>query len=424
MKKILFVIGVLLVIVLGLTYWSVSGTPKKFDTCQILGLGDIDKIDFKDHDSVLVSASTLYEGNNLKKVMQGEQYRDAWAKPIKVPIVFLDTLFGGMKILEEGGGKQTHSLKLKSKIGITYTLRSISKDPDPLIPEVAKVLGLENIIIDGVSAQHPYAAVVVAELAKEAELLSTRPKVVFVPKQSRLARFNDKYGNRLYLLEYESEGRANWIGERNIAKIMDTEDLQKFKTENPFKVSIDESALVRARLFDLMIGDWDRHAKQWGWAIQENGDTYKAIPLPCDRDNAFFNLEGILPTIIANENFHPEIQPFDVEVEYLEGLVGPFDVYFLKNVPQDIFLKEANDLKARMDYETVKKAFEVWPQEILALDGEEILEKILQRRDDLPEYALRFKKLLDEMEPLSEPLVGSEDLKLDKDQLACFDCVK
>lgn len=82
MKKILLILGTVLVILIGLTYWSVSGTPKKFDKCQILGLGDIDENDFKNHDSVVVAASTLYDGNDLKKFMQGEQYRETWVTPL------------------------------------------------------------------------------------------------------------------------------------------------------------------------------------------------------------------------------------------------------------------------------------------------------------------------------------------------------
>lgn len=81
-----------------------SGTSEKFGTCEIIGFSDIENIDFMAHDSVLVAASTLYMGDGIKRIMQGEQYREAWATPVRVPIVFLDTLMGGMEVIEEGGG--------------------------------------------------------------------------------------------------------------------------------------------------------------------------------------------------------------------------------------------------------------------------------------------------------------------------------
>jgi hypothetical protein len=52
-----------------------------------------------------------------------------------VPVVLLDSLSGGLKIIKEGGGKQTESLKLLATNGIYYTLRSINKKTDALIPE-------------------------------------------------------------------------------------------------------------------------------------------------------------------------------------------------------------------------------------------------------------------------------------------------
>lgn len=422
MKKYIFWILGFVVLFIGLTYLSVSETKKTFDTCEILVPEDADTIVFKKHDSVLLAASTLYEANLIKKLMQGEQYRKAWATPIKVPIVFLDTLLGGMKIIEEGGGKQTHSLELEAASGVRYTLRSINKNPEPLIPDFAKKLGLENIVVDGISAQHPYAALVVAKLADSARILHTHPRAMFIPKQERLDTLNDKFGNRLFLLEYETEGKRNWTGLPNVLEIMDTEDLQKFKMQHGEKVKIDQAALIRARLFDFLIGDWDRHTKQWGWVVQKNGDGFKAIPLPGDRDNAFFNIGGVIPTIISNKEILPDLQSFENEIDYLPGLVQPFDTYFLYTAPRHLFLEEATKLQKLLTPKAINKSFSVWPETIYDLDGDDIFKKISHRRDSLISYAKKFRSILDEKELLAEPLKGSEDIKLEAGLLKCFDC--
>jgi len=183
MKKILIIIGTVLVLFIILLYWSLNSTPKNYETSTIITLDNVNAINFKDYDSLTISASTLYEANALKKLMQGEHYRKAWATPVKVPVVFLDTLFGGLTIIKEGGGNQTKSLKLQDHNCNRYDLRSINKTPAPLIPEFAKILRLENIIIDGISAQHPYAATAVAFLADAAQVLHTAPKLYFVPEQ-------------------------------------------------------------------------------------------------------------------------------------------------------------------------------------------------------------------------------------------------
>ena len=422
MKKILSLVLIAIVVFGLLVYLSISSTEAQFKTCEILDISTLNATDFSKYDSVLVAANTLYDGDWVKKFMQGEQYRDAWAAPVRVPIIYLDTLLGGLKVIEEGGGMQTHSLELEDNKGIRYALRSISKDPSKLIPDVAKTLGLENVVVDGVSAQHPYAATVVARLSDAARVLHTNPIVCFVPKQEVLGKHNEKYGNRLYLFEYETEGQMNWTSHQNVLELADSDDLQKLKVEGK-PITIDQPSLIRARLFDLLIGDWDRHAKQWGWAVEETSDKLIAHPIAGDRDNAFFKQEGVLPTIIANDLLLPEIQSFEHDIEHMPGLVRPFDIYFLRSASPDAFVEQAKWLQNALTNEKIDQAFDIWPENIRALDAEEIKAKLKSRRNGIVAYAKSFKRILDERELQPIVLKGSEDLELDENLSKCFDCV-
>ncbi|MDX1427701.1 MAG: hypothetical protein R3206_07735, partial [Salegentibacter mishustinae] len=193
MKKLLWLVFILLIGFIGLVYFSVSSTDKEFETVTIQEVDDLESIDFRRHDSVEVAASSLYKANELKDIMQGENYREAWTTPVKVPVLFLDSLYGGVEVVKEGGGTQTHSLRLKDKNGFLYSLRSVNKDPSTHVPEFARSLGLENIVIDAISASHPYGAILAASLSEKAEVLHTHPKVVFVPKQEFLGKpYNEK----------------------------------------------------------------------------------------------------------------------------------------------------------------------------------------------------------------------------------------
>jgi hypothetical protein len=423
MKKLFWLILIFIIIFIGLTYISVSSTDKEFDTANIQGFKDLKDINFREQDSVMVKASNLYESNELKNLMQGENYREAWETPVKVPVLFLDSLNGGMEIVEEGGGTQTHSLRLKDKAGFLYSLRSVNKDPSTHVPEIAQSLGLENIVIDAISASHPYGALLAASLSEKAGILHTNPKVVFIPKQNVLgAQYNEKYGNRLFLLEYETEGEKNWSRYEKVKEIVDTKNLQIAKQEHPKRISIDKGAFIRARLFDMLIGDWDRHAKQWGWVLQKKGDKLKAIPVAGDRDNAFFNLEGIIPGILSNKNIQPKVRSFEKDIDYMPGLVYPNDVYFLSDTSVELFIREAKKLQELMSDEAIADALEVWPKEIKDLHGEEIAKKISSRREDLVAYAKEFHRIITEKEKLSEPLKGSEDLEISPAMMKCFEC--
>lgn len=422
MKKILWLLIFLLILFIGLVYFSVSGSGTEENTAVIMDPDDLNQIDFKKHDSVLIAASTLYRGNFLKETMQGENYRKAWSTPVKIPVVFLDTLYGGMTIVKEGGGSQTTSLKLKGANGVMYSLRSINKDPESHIPDIARDLGLENIVIDAISASHPYGAVAAGKLAEAAGVLHTNPQAVFIPEQEFLGEYNEKYGNRLYLLEIETEGEVNPTPLEKVKELVETDDLQELKMELGEQLKIDKSTYIRSRLFDLLIGDWDRHAKQWGWVLEEKDSVLWAHALPGDRDNVFFKLQGVIPSIISNKNIEPLVRPFEKDIDHMPGLVYPIDRYILYNTPEQLFIQEAQHLQKALTDEKIETALRTWPNTFYELDGAEIAEKIAHRRDDLIDHAVEFRKVIQEKGLLEEPLKGSEDLELNPGLQKCFDC--
>ncbi|MFC7358423.1 hypothetical protein ACFQO1_12045 [Jejudonia soesokkakensis] len=422
-KKIFIVIGILLVgfIVLAyLSFWSQPQTPKN---SLLINKNGFDSISYATKKWVTVAASSQYDGNNIKHLMQGEHYRKTWEAPVKAKIVYLDTLFGGMTFIEEGGGKQTKSLELKAPNGIVYTLRSINKNPEALIPQYAKLIGIENLIIDGISAQHPYGALPAAYLAEKLHVLHTHPKLIYLPKQYWLNERNEEFGNKLYFLEYESEGKKNWTSITNVEEIIDTKDLIELKYKKRNLIHIDEAALVRARLLDLYIGDWDRHAKQWGWAMQKRGDSLIGIPIAADRDNAFFTLDGILPTLLSNKTIEPKLRPFEEEIDYLPGLLYDFDSYFLKDTPEETFLREAKFLQQNLTDDVIENALRTWPKPIYDLDAKTIEKKLKKRRDDLMDYAIKFKTILNDKPRPTEPLIGLEDIDIPRQYFQCFSCI-
>lgn len=416
MKKLLLVVLSLLIIFFGLTYWSVSVGPSKVNISQVV---DREKVlNGRTGDKITVVTTNRYEANAIKRFMQGVNYRKAWEAPVQAEILFLDSL----DIIKEGGGNQTKSLKIRDRKGRISSLRSVNKDPDPLIPEIAKTLGLENVVIDGVSAQHPYGALLAASLAEAADVLHTQPKIVYVPRHDALGKFSEVYGNRLFLLEYETEGDVNWTHYENVEKIVETDELQEMKVNQGDKLKIDQHRLVRARLFDLFIGDWDRHSKQWGWVLQRQNGKLVAIPIPGDRDNAFFRIDGVIPTILTNHVVQPMVRPFEKDIDHMPGFVYPFDLYFLKGIPEEIYLEEAAFLQNRLTDAAIEEAIMKWPETLRQLNGREISEKLKARRSDLRKYALQFRDAIEESKPLQEPLKGSEELQLPPSMLRCFEC--
>lgn len=417
MKKFFLLLFFLLLLFLGLTYWSVSIGPSEVVISKVVEPKKSSE-ELLAGEDITVVTSNRYEANALKRFMQGVNYRKAWEAPVQAEVFLLDTF----DILEEGGGNQTKSLDIRDRQGNIYSLRSVNKDPDPLIPGIARTLQLENIVVDGVSAQHPYGAILAAALAESAGILYTHPKIVYVPRHKAMGKFAEEYGDRLFLLEYETEGKSNWTSLNNVREIVETDKLQEMKATMGEKLKTDRRKLVRARLFDLLIGDWDRHSKQWGWVLQKQDGHLKAIPLPGDRDNAFFRIDGIIPTILTNHLVQPMVRPFEKDIDHIPGYVYPFDLYFLKDVPEEVFIEEAKFLQNRLTDAEIEKALQQWPQSLVALNGAEITAKLKHRKAKLQEYAREFHETIEKKEPLTKPLKGSEDLALPPHLLRCFDC--
>ncbi|NNE31487.1 MAG: hypothetical protein HKN40_03865 [Winogradskyella sp.] len=407
------------------SYLKIALSENNEATCVIYNIEDLQTVDFKDYKTVTVSANIVYNADLFKQFLQGENYRDAWHAKIEAPVLFLDTLYGGVEIVKEGGGTQTTSLRVKSKNDLLLTLRSVNKDPSHHVPDLAKSLGIENVVHDGISGQHPYAALVVSELLDNLDILHTKPQIVFLPQQETLGeRYNDDYGNRLYFLEFENKGSAEWINRPDAVKLVDTDNLQELKMELGESLSIDKRKLIRARLFDLVIGDWDRHAKQWGWLIKQKDSVYSAEPLPVDRDNAFFSVDGLIPNVISNQNITPHLQSFENTIANLDGLIYDFDVYFLQQTNERDFIAEAQLIKDKLDQNAIDAAFMVWNANLRHLDEEQLKRKINARLDALIPIAKAFKQILDARPLLDQPLKGSNYKDTNGKLLQCFECSK
>src|SRR5205085_656707 len=117
--------------------------------------------------SVVISASDRYKNpSGFRKTFLGSNYRQEWSTPIKLKEFNLAKENGGYKIESLGGGKQTKSLRLVDQQGKEWTLRSIDKEPENVVPETLRGTLANDIVQDLISASHPYAPLIVESLAK------------------------------------------------------------------------------------------------------------------------------------------------------------------------------------------------------------------------------------------------------------------
>src|SRR5687767_3962226 len=147
----------------------------------------------------IVIAGKQYERRPSYQKLWGAHYRKEWATPVRVKIVKLDTLAGGLIPYERGGGRQTKTLRLRDAEGREYVLRSIDKSFGKALPEIYQGTFLETFIDDQVSTGHPYSALIIPPMAEAVKIYHTNPQIFFIPEHPALDTFNKDFANQLYL---------------------------------------------------------------------------------------------------------------------------------------------------------------------------------------------------------------------------------
>ncbi|MEM1137324.1 MAG: ShlB/FhaC/HecB family hemolysin secretion/activation protein, partial [Bacteroidota bacterium] len=335
--------------------------------------------------------------NGFKKFLLGENYRKEWRQQIEdVPIFDIGKEHGGLTIVKRGGGMQTKSLRLEAKDGRQYVLRSIEKFPEKAVPVALRGTVAADIVEDQISGSHPYGALVVPKLAEQAGVYHTNPQLVYLPDDPRLGIYRQDFGDGLYLYEERPDDKkwkdASHFG--NPKDIIGTDDVLE-KTREDNDDLIDQQHVLKSRLFDMWIGDWDRHEDQWRWAEYKNKkEDYKYYrPIPRDRDQAFFNAGGIVMTVGTRKWGMRKFQGFKDHLRDPAGLgfnARFFDRTFLTEPDLADWMDATKKMKASMTDEIIEKAIKGYPKEIYQLQGDEIIRKLKARRDNLEEYARTF----------------------------------
>jgi hypothetical protein len=348
--------------------------------------------------SVKIRASSQYVAGRGKKFFLGANYRDAWNQEVEVPVFYVGEEKGGLKVLQKGGGMQTLSLRLIDSLGREYVLRSVNKNPEKALPEMFRKTFAKDVVQDQISASHPYAALIVPLLAEAAGIYHTNPRLVYVPDDPGLGIYRDDFANTLALFE-ERPDEDQWSDKAyfgNSKNIVNTSKvLERLQRDGDNQV--DQKFVVRSRLFDMWIGDWDRHDDQWRWAMIEDGKKEIYRPIPRDRDQAFFVNEGALAKVWSRKWAMPKFEGFDDEINWPPGLsfnARYFDRSFLNEVDEDTWVDQAMELRRALTDTLIEAAVKRWPKEIYDLDGEEIIGRLKARRDRLVETALEHYRFL------------------------------
>lgn len=351
--------------------------------------------------------SGRFANSGARRFFWGTGYRDVWKTPATFEVLDLGAEGGGLTPVKRGGGLQTTSLRLKGEDGLYYELRLLEKSGLAQVPLELRQSAVGDIVLDLRSAMNPYSAQVTFPLAEAAGVYQADQRIVFIPDDVRLGRYRETFGNRLALFGIRADDDA-----REVPGLIGAYDIvsapkmrEEIREDQDHRV--DQRAYLRARLFDMVLGDWDRHADQWRWAAFEPGEVDASLtgdaatkgkvylPVARDRDFAFHNIGGLFPSLIGLY-FDKRLQHFDEDIHRIRYLTRngfAQDRRFFNALTRDDFAAVARDLQARLTDAAIDEGVDRLPGPIDARIGAEYRRVLQGRRADLLDAAGQLYEL-------------------------------
>jgi hypothetical protein len=371
-----------------LVYTRKTGSPESYCSLSAIDYGD---------STVTIAPTDKYDVSKFKEFLMGNHYRKEWTTPVQIPLLDLKTEKEGLIPYGIGGGKQSVSLKLKNIDDKEYVLRSINKNPEKAVPLEFRNTFIHDMVEDQISAQHPYGALVIPKLSDAVKVYHTNPKLVLIPEDSCLGPYRDQFKNMMAIFEEDPDDNHEDAPHLGNSKNIVGTDKMRDELESDNDNRMDEKGFARARLLDMLIGDWDRHERQFRWATIENGDAkvYKVVPE--DRDQAFFKFDGVIPYISSRKWTVRNLQNFEEDFDDIKGLNLSgrlLDRRFLSSLNRSDWKAIADSMSTELTDAKIETAVHDLPKEVFDLHGPEIIQKLKKRRDQLPSVANKYYSIL------------------------------
>lgn len=328
-------------------------------------------------DSVVASIRPRYDSvGKLHRRFFGENYRKEWALRLSLPVIRISQIKGGLTPVRLGGGHQTLSLRLTDATGKEWVLRSIEKNPSVLLPLELRETFAKDVLDDAMSAQHPFAPLVIPPLADAAGVLHTNPIIGLVAADPSLGQFEKLFAGKICLFEErEPTGKSD-----NSAEMLEA---LKEDNDNTF----DGRAFLRARMLDMLIGDWDRHADQWRWTDVQKGKGKRYVAIPRDRDQALYVNEGIIPHAASRPWLAPNLQGFGPRIKHVKYSL--LESNFLNAYPPSHFnyadwTQLAKEFVQAMPDTLLERALKLLPPASYKMRFARLIYALKKRRDAIP----------------------------------------
>jgi hypothetical protein len=338
-------------------------------------------------DSMVAAASQKYKKNGLGKLVFGTNYRKDWETPVKMQSLDIRKEHGGLTITALKGGFESISINMVTNDSVQMVLRTIDKDLKKLISKRLRHTWIQSITQDIVSSSEPYAPLTVRVMAKALGLTTADPKLFYVD-DTAFGKYHEFFAGKVCLLEERIPVKPGTRHEE-----MDAPFTRVLADNHNIVL---QKELLKARLFDMIMADWDRHPGQWNWGSYDSAGKKYFYPVPVDRDMVYFNSNGLFLGYIRIYAVH-YLRGFRSRICKLYSFnkkERDFDRLLLNELSAADWAATIREVQERLSDPVIDLSVNQMPKEILAIRGDEIKRKLKSRRDGLYPAAMKYYRHL------------------------------
>ncbi len=350
-----------------------------------------------------IYSQTKAERGKLYNFLWGEHYRDKYTTPIEVRQTRLNDLYGGLSMVDHS--PDTLGVFMKNPQGHLYLLRALGGYTtflhsgffkDIYNQKDFKETYLDDFIKDAYTITNPYAFIVSDKLAKHISLCAFDSEIYYIPPKSATDTIFDgtRLADRLVSISDLGNG-VDW------SSIWTTDSLLNNIKEDK-RLKIDSEIYIRERLFDMMVGDWNKANENWRWKANPGKDSsvYVFSPIVIDRLHAFTKVDGFFFKGILGMFGLKSITNYEEKYGNLKKINGfsyALDVALIGENSRDMWLEQAKYIKENLTDDVIDEIFKYVPKEIKDTETNRIKAQLKIRRDNIVNVASAYYDILQEI---------------------------
>jgi hypothetical protein len=340
---------------------------------------------------ITTAANPSLEASGFHRFLFGSLWRDIWTTPVDIKSVNSNapdgSIFFDKAIIRQQENTTIHSLLYKDKNGNEYIFTPINQDSVSSLPiELSEILP-KDIVSDQMGILNPFTPLVTSSILKAVGIPYRETQLVSITGNQVLSKepnIGILEGQLIIPIYNMSTGLDNLIETSPMIESL----------ESNLHNRVDEMQYLKARLIDILLGDWEREADQWQWLSTKTNNQIVWQPIPLNHRQAFVRINGLLP-IVADLAI-PQLENCSDNISSVENLTltGRFlDRRLLISFPKQTWDSLATWIQNRLSDSILTVAISFLPAPILEKEGESLLLLLKSRQAQLARATQEFYKL-------------------------------